>query len=761
MSSNDFSNFSLTDLFHQEAENQTAVLTQGLLALEREPAGAARLEELMRAAHSLKGAARIVGIAAGVKVAHAMEDCFVAAQNGRVTLGAEAVDVLLKAVDLFSRIAQTPEAQLDLWKNENAAEVEGAVAAVNAIAGTAPAPAAVPDGPSEAAPASQNPAPAPSAPAAEPAKAEAAGVSPAPEKHDDRVLRVGAANLNRLLGLAGEALVESRWLSPYAQSLLRLKRQQARLSETLEGLREALSGTRNEEILARLGSAQQQAAACVRTMGDRHGELELYTRRSASLSHRLYREVLSSRMRPFGDGVHGFLRMVRDLSRHLDKEVELEIEGESTPVDRDVLERLEAPLGHLLRNAVDHGVETPAQRFLAGKPRKGKIRLEARHAAGLLSIVIEDDGAGISVDDVRRRVVERKLTTAEVAAAMSEDELLDFLFLPGFSLREEVTDISGRGVGLDVVQNMVKAVGGSVRLHNTPGQGTRFQLQLPLTLSVMRFLLVEVAGEPYAIALARLERTLQLQRSQIQLLEGREHVPFEGQRVGLVSAAQVFGKPRPAARDELSVVILGDRTQRYGLVVDRFLGERELVVQRLDARLGKIRDITAGALMPDGSAALIMDVDDVVRSIELLVSEGRLDRMQVEASSGAGKRHKRVLVVDDSLTVRELERKLIGNAGYEVEVSIDGMDGWNAVRTQPFDLVVTDIDMPRLDGIELVRLIKHDARLKDLPVMIVSYKDRPEDRNRGLEAGADYYLTKGSFHDETLISGIVDLIGEA
>jgi two-component system sensor histidine kinase and response regulator WspE len=275
----------------------------------------------------------------------------------------------------------------------------------------------------------------------------------------------------------------------------------------------------------------------------------------------------------------------------------------------------------------------------------------------------------------------------------------------------------------------------------------------------MRFLLVEVAGEPYALPLARLARTLQVARGEIQTLEGREHVPFEGQRVGVVSAAQIFGKTAVASGPELSVVILGERAKRYGVVVDRFLGERQLVVQPLDPRLGKIKDISAGALMPDGSPVLILNVDDLMRSVELLVSGGRLDRVQTAEVTLEGQARKRVLVVDDSLTVRELERKLIGNAGYEVEVAIDGMDGWNAVRTQPFDLVVTDIDMPRLDGIELVRLIKNDLRLKTIPVMIVSYKDRPEDRNRGLEAGADYYLTKGSFHDETLLNSVADLIG--
>ena len=208
------------------------------------------------------------------------------------------------------------------------------------------------------------------------------------------------------------------------------------------------------------------------------------------------------------------------------------------------------------------------------------------------------------------------------------------------------------------------------------------------------------------------------------------------------------------------MIVLGDASHTYGLVVDRFLGERELVVQPLDAQLGKIKDIAAGALMQDGSPVLIVDAEDLVRSMDKLVSGGRLSMVPQQRAPPAGKR-KRVLVVDDSLTVRELERKLLANRGYDVEVAVDGMDGWNAVRTGHFDLVVTDIDMPRMDGIELVTLINKDPHLKSLPVMIVSYKDREEDRRRGLEAGAAYYLTKGSFHDETLLQAVVDLIGEA
>jgi two-component system sensor histidine kinase and response regulator WspE len=344
---------------------------------------------------------------------------------------------------------------------------------------------------------------------------------------------------------------------------------------------------------------------------------------------------------------------------------------------------------------------------------------------------------------------------------MGEAELLEFLCLPGFTLKDRVTEISGRGVGLDVVQTMVKSVRGSIRVVTQAGRGTRFQMQLPLTLSVLRALLVEVAGEPYAFPLAQITHTVKLDRAQIETLEGRPHFAFGEQRIGLLTARQVFDYDPPTAAEPcLPVVVLGDRHSRYGLVVDRFLGERELVVRPLDPRLGKIQDINAAALMADGTPVLIVDVDDLVRSIDKLVASGALAGVQRADFQLPARRTKRILAVDDSLTVRELERKLLTSRGYLTDLAVDGMDAWNTVRTGIYDLVITDVDMPRMDGIELATLIKKDAQLKSLPVMIVSYKDREADRLRGLEAGADYYLTKGSFHDETLLQAVLDLIGE-
>ncbi|MEF3698034.1 hybrid sensor histidine kinase/response regulator [Desulfolutivibrio sp.] len=584
------------------------------------------------------------------------------------------------------------------------------------------------------------------------------------------------------MGLAGECLVEARSLASMNGIFQRLKAGQDALSGVLAALREAATageGAQNRPMPSGPGEAvgcgERLAQAGRLLAGSREvliqgmERFDLFSRRLENLSDRLYNEVVDSRMRRFSDGLHGFPRMVRDLARELGKRVSFTVAGQATKVDREILERLEAPLTHLLRNALDHGLEAPEERARLGKPETGALTLSARHYAGMLAITVTDDGRGLDPERIRAKVLERGLASPEMAGALSDAELMDFLFLPGFSTAGKVTEISGRGVGLDVVHSMVRDVGGQVRAESRPGQGMTFFLRLPLTLSVVRTLLVEVAGEVYAVPLTRIDRILSLDPGEISELEGRQYCVFEGDTIGLAPAWRALGAggAREAAaaaksagnRPGLSVVVISDRMNRYGMVVEDFLGERDLVVKPLDPRLGKVPCVSAASVMEDGSPVLILDVDDMVRAVDNLLGRGRLDRVG-EARERQSGRTKRILVVDDSLTVRETQRRLLSNRGYEVETAVDGMDGLNALRGHDFDLAVTDVDMPRMTGIELVRQIRADARLAALPVMIVSYKDREEDRMQGLDAGADYYLSKGSFQDESLLAAVADLIGE-
>jgi len=891
MNGQDLSNFSMFDLFRMEVETQTAILSDGLLALETNANVVENLAALMRAAHSVKGAARIVQVNAAVEIAYVMEDCFVAAQQGKVTLGSPEIDALLRGVDQLLAITQIPPIDLEqgLFPADTPA-VMTAIAQILHPSLTNPTnltnptssntsidhpltplklpnpevfpevfPEIIPEPLLEITPevlpkitleitpnyapeanstnsevtpdfasssrssdsSPDNPPINPSinSPINPPINSPIAipPINPqsdllkknqdsaiAPNSSLDRMIRVRADNLNRLMGLAGETLVETNWLRPFADSLLQLKKQQTELASLLDKLQTSLGGKNLEpNQLAQIKAARDQAGACQEFLLDRLSEVELYARRSGNLADRLYREVVTSHMAPLGDGVQGFPRMMRDIARQLGKQVRFEILGKATEVDRDILERLEAPLTHLLRNAIDHGLETPAERIAVGKSPEGTIRIEAGHRAGMLSLTISDDGRGVDLEELRQKVISRQLATPQMAVQLSEAEILEFLFLPGFSTAKTVTEISGRGVGLDIAQSMVQQVGGTLRAVSYPGLGMSFHLQLPLTLSVMRTLLVEIAGEPYAFPLTRIDRVVQLTRAEIHVMENRQyftdrsatsagaatnasknssknsamnltknltknsvsHLAIKTERhIGLISAAQVLTLPSVINDTDLISVIVVSETgaygNAYGLVVDRFLGERELVVRPLDPRLGKVRDISAAALMDDGTPVLIVDVEDLVRSITTLLTSGQLDQVSDRQVQTLTQTTRKILVVDDSITVREMERKILENKGYKVEVAVNGIDGWNAVRTGVYDLIVTDIDMPRMNGIELVNQIKGNPNLKSLPVIIVSYKDREEDRLRGMEAGANYYLTKSSFHDNTLLHAVIDLIGE-
>jgi two-component system, chemotaxis family, sensor histidine kinase and response regulator WspE len=790
---------SMLALFSGEIESQSILLNQSLLGRKNNPNEYLDLDSLIKSAHLIKGAGRIVHFNEVVKLAHAIENTFVALQKYKASLNESQVDSLLVAVDFFVNMQDLPVIEIEEWLAQREPEIDNIVATIALISEAAKTQKTA----TTAAVSSQNNDRETSAKqtpvqpeqainnAAKPTKnngklSPASNSQAAPvrqktaqnvaaqssisnlrenaqkPKAADRVVRVNAENLNRIMGLAGESLVEAKWLQPFADSLLKLRNHQGQLYNLLEKLQESLSDSvldqRAEDYL---GSARKKANDCRHILSDRLNELELFARRSANLSDRLYREVIASNMRPFADGVQAFPRMLRDLARQLDKQIKFEVVGKSTQVDRDILEKLEAPLTHILRNALDHGIELPEARLANGKTAEGTIRLEAAHRGGMLSITVSDDGKGIEPEKLRQKIVTKGMVSAEMATKLTEPELMDFLFLPGFSTASQVTEISGRGVGLDIVQSMVQEVGGILRATSDPGKGMSFHLQLPLTLSVIRTLLVEISGEPYAFPLTRIDRIVMVHSSEIAIAENRQYFTLDNQNIGLVPAYQVLELPAPTHKLELlPAIIVSDRSSSYGLAVDKFLGERDLVVRPLDPRLGKVADISAAAFMEDGSPVLIIDVEDLVRSTDKVLAGVRLNKVSQNTETAESTIRKRVLVVDDSITVREVERKLLENKGYEVEIAVNGMDGWNALRTGQYDLVISDVDMPRMTGIELVSQIKNHSSLKSIPVIIVSYKDREEDRIRGLEVGADYYLTKSSFHDDTLLNAVIDLIGE-
>jgi two-component system sensor histidine kinase and response regulator WspE len=782
----DDSAFSMLDLFQEEVRAHTATLNRGLVDWEKNPDNRQKIEPLMRAAHSIKGAARIVNIEAAVHLSHAMEDVFVAAQDGRITIAPADIDVLLKGADILAELSKLNEGDVAVWSDSRRAEISDLQERFRQMTQGQPdatplpasgtqlsrepsftpttdhLPPATHDSPPTSDESSPTATPAGHSPLTTHHSPAGTEVQKVPQPAAEAVVRITAQNLNRLMGLAGESLVQARWLELFATALLKLKKQHDHLAATLAALDQSLTADgRPDQVAGLTAEARRQSGHCREVLAERLRDFQDHAAQAEDLNTRLYREVIASRMRPFADGAQALPRLVRDMARSLGKLVRLDIEGEATEVDRDILEKLEAPLTHLLRNAVDHGIETPEQRRAAGKPEIGTVRIHAGHRAGTLVITVADDGAGINLERLRQKVIERQLASADMVTKMSEPELLEFLFLPGFSTAGALTEYSGRGVGLDVVQNMVRKVGGSVRISTQFGAGTSFHLQLPITLSVLRAVLVEVAGEPYAFPHNRIDRLICVRRTEIRSLEHRQFVTVDGHNVGLVLAAQLLELPAaPPVAEELPVVLLSDSTGHYGLIVESFRGEQDLVVRPLDARLGKVRNISSVAVLDDGSPVLIVDVEDLIRSMDQFIQGNKLRRYDQDQQPAEGQR-KRILVVDDSITVREVERQLLRNHGYEVAVAVDGQEGWNLVRAEHFDLVVSDVDMPRMNGLELVQTMRKEPALRQIPVIIVSYKEREEDRLRGLEVGANYYLTKSSFHDNTFLQAVVDLVGES
>ncbi|MEL7331756.1 MAG: hybrid sensor histidine kinase/response regulator [Cyanobacteria bacterium J06560_2] len=871
----DWSDLSLLGLFRLEVETQARVISDHLLSLEAQGQMPIEgLDALMRAAHSIKGAARIVQVEAVVCVAHVLEDFFVSAQQGTLALSASHVDALLQASDFMLRLSALEESALVDQAASYEVETQAIVLVIEGLSKGVMPPVVSPAA-SVALPAASvesvkeeeekeketssetSSAPVPDNLELRPeinidhrveentAPLLALNVAPSstetleavtvdlkdlldaePAKKTARMIRMNADNLNRLMGLAGESLVESNWLQPFALSLRQLKQQQQSALSILQGLHQpasqlTLPGELESVQAAQLADAIAHMQRCQHLLSDQLGSLDLFSQRFGQLSDRLYRELIASHMCAFEVGTQGYSRLTRDVAKTLGKQVRLEIEGLNTQVDRDILEKLDAPMTHLITNAIAHGIEPAEARVAAGKSAVGTLRIAARHRAGMLRITVEDDGGGIDFAQLRQKIVLKGMTPAAVVDQLSEAELIEFLFLPGFSTAAAVDQLSGRGYGLDIARNMVQSVGGSLVATSVPGGGTCFQFQLPLTLSVVRSLLFEVAEEPYALSLARIGRVLKLSSRQILYGENKPYFSlsahsektlsedglFEAdhaeaifskdnaqcaENISLVSAVKLLGLTAsdpleaaiqcsgdsPAKRQsqratDIWVIVLGDPGSRYGICVDQLIEEKDLVVRPLDARLGKVPNVSSAALTEKGEPILILDGADLLRSAAKVaasehaahpsVLDNRVAEDAAEATSTQkGQRPpKRVLVVDDSMTVRAMEQKLLKNRGYDVDIAVNGAEGWNSLQVNTYDLLITDVDMPRMNGIELIEHLRAYAPTQKLPVIVVSYKDREEDQLAGLNAGANYYLTKSSFHDDGLINAVVDLIGEA
>jgi two-component system sensor histidine kinase and response regulator WspE len=717
----------LLALFATEVEEKCAVMDRILLQLEQQPERLELIAPLMRAAHSIKGAARAVQNETAVALAHALEDRMSNAQKSPPPIDEALVDLALRSVDRLRALGHDRSAASLAAANELKDRLRTMISEVKD---------------------------------ASMLKRATDAPSYIDVEDTDPILRVRASHVGQLIALAGTGMVENRRLKPFAERQQLLRREMGEISRLIDDLHHQLGApTSKGGVGAQLAHIRHQLSESRHEVNNWLEEFSAYQRESAYLNERLYHHAAMTRLRPFSDISAGYPRMVRDIARQLGKRARALLVGNQAAVDRDVLERLDAPLTHLLRNAIDHGIETPEQRQKAGKPEEGSIRISVTYRAGMLAIDVSDDGAGIDFENIRGKLVRDGRMEEAEAAALDEEALGEVLFGAGFSTREQVSEISGRGVGLDVVRQMLKELDGSVRLSSTLGGGTRFSLLVPISRAVTRAVVVSVAGEAYAFPLLRIERLVRSDRNTVQARQGMQYLSLDGQNIGLVPLADQLGLGESRLRsDHVDVVVVAHEGRNAGFVVDAVLGEFDLATRPLDSRLGRVTDLAALAILPDGAPVVMLDVEDLMHGA--LDRERRLSQLREDEGAGTVQRRRRVLVVDDSISVRELERQLLSARGYEVEVAVDGMDGWSKLRDWPCDLVVTDVDMPRMDGIELTRSIKQDPKLRSLPVVIVSYRDRPEDRARGMEVRADAYLTKSDFQEHGFLDVVHGLIGD-
>lgn len=711
----------LLQTFRAQLEERLQAIIDGLLMLEQADAPRAQIfEGLFRSAHNIKGAARGVGLEGTAELAHALEDLFAALKRDEHAGQPGLVDLCLNAVSAL--------------RQEVAGEAEG---------GTPPAGAADLLHRLRAAAAGRIlPAPPAPGPAAPPSR-------PAPD-----TIRLPVARLDRIADLAEElVMAKIRVDDHYQMSRLqhdlvtRLRQTWNRLQEQRPGQAEPANRYLLNEGGDQLLELEHLAEAMQRGLRATVAQLR-------PLAGGLREDVRGLRMVPAETVLKPLVLAVRDLAHSLGKQAELVLEGERLEMDRAILDALRDPLMHLLRNAVDHGIEAPAGRRAQGKPETGLIRLRLEREGNTVAITVADDGAGIDLQRVRQQARALGLASEEELAAMATRALLDYLFRPGFSTRGEVSEISGRGVGLDVVQVNLQALGGHIGVDTEHDSGTRFHLALPLTLASDHGLLVRAAGQVYALPSLYVQRILELTPDAILDLSASQAVALDGEPVPLRDLATLLGQ-RAASEvyaERISVVVIRRGWQKAALRVDHVLGEREMVVKPLAPPLTRVRHVAGGTLGRDGDILLVLAVGDLLASA--LGSSGRV----VTHKAPEPRLSARILVADDSITTRTLEQGILEAAGYRVQVAADGNEAWDALQNGSFDLLVSDVEMPGLDGFELTQRIRQDPRLAHLPVVIVTSLGSEEHRRRGMEARADAYVVKSSFESRELLEVVGQLL---
>ncbi len=701
--------------FKTETRERIQSLSLGLLKLEKSPRDHELLNAMMREAHSIKGGATMMGYKRIADITHKMEDGLQRALNGEMNLTKPCFETLFKCLDALEPLLQDKVTWNDHGINRDFTE-DLCVLAEKVFSGKfegeipgladTNADRAVSKGLS--------------------APAVGSSSVPVPESATpaEDSIRVYISKLNRLVNLSGELLI----------SKIRLEE----LSKNLQ-LKAELHGDAGGVLI---GVAK---------------DLTAVTERIDLLTENMQEEMMQVRMLPVAYLFNSFPRAMRDLAQSKGKEVDLVIEGQDTQLDKAILDEMKVPLMHLLRNAVDHGVEFPEERKKQNKPAAGRILLSASQEGSQVVIAVTDDGSGIDVAKVKEIAVEKGLVAKEYIQSMVDEQVFQLLFTPGFSTSEEVTDISGRGVGLDVVRETVIRLKGMVEVSSDPSRGTSFVIRLPLTLAVTESLLVMAGSDTYAIPVDSVIETVRINPTDLKTVETKDVITVRGHILPVVKLHDIFGLPAKGIHEKKfsPILIVQSVEKRIGILVDELMGRQEIIAKSMGDPLKHVKHISGATILGSGKVIMVLDIPSIIHS-----AEGGVVRQSVAKSKTfPGKKKKTILLAEDTLTTAMLEKNILESVGYAVVIARDGKEALEKASQEKFDLVISDVLMPRMDGFELVTRLRREKNYKEVPIIIVTTRESDDDKRRGMEAGANAYLLKSDFTSEGLLETMERLLG--
>jgi two-component system chemotaxis sensor kinase CheA len=809
----------LRALFKAETEEHLQTLEEGLLHLEAEPHDSAILEELFRSAHSLKGAAGMLGIASVETLAHHFEDVLGATRRGHLAMSAATADRLYQGLDAMRRLAREacngepanvdipavlaqlrgetlPEiAAIEADSTQPTAPEADKVQAAPEEAGrftgsgspeTASLPEAVASDARQAA-SVEPPAGLPVistaslpvvSPSTLPVASEEGSALGSQSAFKIETIRVEPQKLDALMTLAGEMAVTTTRVARALTAIDDLValweewgRDATALGLTPATLKDSLigGGALHGKQLAHFHERETGRIERLGTLLDglkRTNDVDLA--RLGSVAYELEAAIQSLRLLPFSTLFNLFPRLVRDLSQEQEKEVQLVMEGGSVTADKHLLEAMKDPLMHMLRNAIDHGIERPEERERQGKPRAATLRLHASRNGTNIVLEIADDGKGLDAEAIRRSALQKRLRSAGELAGMSAEEVQMLIFTPGFSTSALITDLSGRGVGLDVVRTNIERLKGTIAVESRPGMGCTFRLQAPMTLATTRVLLVKAAQRTYALPVEAVHEIFLVSAEARFSLEGRAAVRWDDQPIAAAILADLLELPSEQAaggggkgRGEQGIrdsalrpcILLTLGAERLGLFVDDLLEEQEVILKPFGGLLQRVRNVFGAAILSTGEVCMVLNPQDLLRSAQKLRA-----LPAVPEPDQTPYRRKVVLLAEDSITTRTQEKRILESAGYEVVTAVDGADAFHKLGTRLFDAVVSDIEMPNMDGLTLAARIRQDVKYQELPIILVTSLASEGDRRRGVEVGANAYLTKGAFDQTVLLNALRRLI---